>query len=374
MSRSGKYREFCFLYSRAYSNLTKEKAWTEATTKWNSLKMNGRVDEEEYKNEVVRLEAKIQTKKKNLFDFMIKPKKKALSCPGSVAAAAQQMSVPSDSVKDSVILESNQEDRRENILSESNSELEDGDSLFGRKYESPAQQKMQGELNEFDKRLASLNQARNLGIGEENVNNMTKQIKVVAEKRKKVAMSLKRLKNCQRSQKKYREKKKRIMKEALKAFPSHEGSSVVRDNPGRPSLDDIYCNLHHDILHIASIGAAASDKRRDDLIRSVKTLDDLHKALEDLNYKISRSALYLRLLPKSAHSSEGKKHVKTVPVRYILYQGKFNCFPQRLVRPENSLRKKHIDRPYAAATYNSCFEIVETLGILSISDTRYFRL
>ena len=374
MSRSGKYREFCFLYSRAYSNLTKEKAWTEATTKWNSLKMNGRVDEEEYKNEVVRLEAKIQTKKKNLFDFMIKPKKKALYCPGSVAAAAQQMSVPSDSVKDSVILESNQEDRRENILSESNSELEDGDSLFGRKYESPAQQKMQGELNEFDKRLASLNQARNLGIGEENVNNMTKQIKVVAEKRKKVAMSLKRLKNCQRSQKKYREKKKRIMKEALKAFPSHEGSSVVRDNPGRPSLDDIYCNLHHDILHIASIGAAASDKRRDDLIRSVKTLDDLHKALEDLNYKISRSALYLRLLPKSAHSSEGKKHVKTVPVRYILYQGKFNCFPQRLVRPENSLRKKHIDRPYAAATYNSCFEIVETLGILSISDTRYFRL
>ena len=374
MSRSGKYREFCFLYSRAYSNLTKEKAWTEATTKWNSLKMNGRVDEEEYKNEVVRLEAKIQTKKKNLFDFMIKPKKKALSCPGSVAAAAQQMSVPSDSVKDSVILESNQEDRRENILSESNSELEDGDSLFGRKYESPAQQKMQGELNEFDKRLASLNQARNLGIGEENVNNMTKQIKVVAEKRKKVAMSLKRLKNCQRSQKKYREKKKRIMKEALKAFPSHEGSSVVRDNPGRPSLDDIYCNLHHDILHIASIGAAASDKRRDDLIRSVKTLDDLHKALEDLNYKISRSALYLHLLPKSAHSSEGKKHVKTVPVRYILYQGKFNCFPQRLVRPENSLRKKHIDRPYAAATYNSCFEIVETLGILSISDTRYFRL
>ena len=363
MSRSGKYREFCFLYSRAYSNLTKEKAWTEATTKWNSLKMNGRVDEEEYKNEVVRLEAKIQTKKKNLFDFMIKPKKKALSCPGSVAAAAQQMSVPSVSVKDSVTLESNQEDRRENILSESNSEVEDRDSLFGRKYESPAQQKMQGELNEFDKRLASLNQARNLGIGEENVNNMTKQIKVVAEKRKKVAMSLKRLKNCQRSQKKYREKKKRIMKEALKDFPSHEGSSVVRDNPGRPSLDDIYCNLHHDILHIASIGAAASDKRRDDLIRSVKTLDDLHKALEDLNYKISRSALYLRLLPKSAHSSEGKKHVKTVPVRYILYQGKFNCFPQRLVRPENSLRKKHVDRPYAAATYNSCFEIVETLGI-----------
>ena len=187
-------------------------------------------------------------------------------------------------------------------------------------------------------------------------------------------MSLKRLKNCQRSQKKYREKKKRIMKEALKAFPSHEGSSVVRDNPGRPSLDDIYCNLHHDILHIASIGAAASGKRRDDLVRIVKTLDDLHKALEDLNYKISRSALYLRLLPKSAHSSEGKKHVKTVPVRYILYQGKFNCFPQRLVRPENSLRKKHIDRPYAAATYNSCFEIVETLGILSISDTSYFRL
>lgn len=32
------------------------------------------------------------------------------------------------------------------------------------------------------------------------------------------------------------------------------------------------------------------------------------------------------------------------------------------MRPDNDLRKKHVDRPYAAETYNSAFQIVETLG------------
>ena len=93
------------------------------------------------------------------------------------------------------------------------------------------------------------------------------------------------------------------------------------------------------------------------MFRSVKSTDQLHSALDDLGYRLSKTALYYRLLPKNSRSSEGKRHVKTVPVR--------------LVRPENNLRRKHPDRMFAAESYNSCFKIVETLGPLASIATSF---
>ena len=84
------------------------------------------------------------------------------------------------------------------------------------------------------------------------------------------------------------------------------------------------------------------------MFRTVKTLDDLHAAIKGLGYQISRSGLYLRLLPRDATTIHGKKHVKTVPVR--------------LVRPENNLRKSHPDRMFAAETFKTGQDIVEFLG------------
>ena len=89
----------------------------------------------------------------------------------------------------------------------------------------------------------------------------------------------------------------------------------------------------NDILNMATLGAACSDKRREDIFRSIKTLDDLHGELEKMEYKISRSGLYLWLLSRDASTSEGRRHHNTVPVR--------------LVRPDNTLRKKHPDRMFA---------------------------
>ena len=106
------------------------------------------------------------------------------------------------------------------------------------------------------------------------------------KKREKV-QKLNKLKIAAKANKKLRDKRKRVL------------------NP----------DLHRDLLEIATIGAACSERRREDLFRSVKTLDDLHNALSGLNYKISRTALYYRLLPKKESSEEGKKHVHTVPVR-----------------------------------------------------------
>ena len=82
--------------------------------------------------------------------------------------------------------------------------------------------------------------------------------------------------------------------------------------------------------------------------RQVKTLDDLHKTLHSLGYMVSRSGLYLRMLPRVQTSIEGKKHLHSVPVK--------------LVRPQNDLRKKHPDRMFACETSRGVDSIAKFFG------------
>ena len=131
-------------------------------------------------------------------------------------------------------------------------------------------------------------------------------------------------------------------------FPEIASQLKFRDNPGRPNIEEDQPDINKDILEIATIGAACSDKRRDDLFRTVKTLDQLHAALKELGYTISRSGVYLRLLPRDATTTEGKKHKHSLPVK--------------LVRPENDLRTKHPDRIFAAETFKTAQNIVEFIG------------
>ena len=69
-------------------------------------------------------------------------------------------------------------------------------------------------------------------------------------------------------------------------------------------------------------------RRRTDILRTIKTLDDFCKELEKLGFIISRSATYLRLQAKNKNSNEAKRHKK--------------CLPIRLLRPENNLRKENM--------------------------------
>ena len=106
-----------------------------------------------------------------------------------------------------------------------------------------------------------------------------------------------------------------------------------RDVLGRPRLEVDQPEIISAILNIVQASSAAVDRRRTECLRTVKTLDDLHGELVKLDFKLSRSATYLRLLPRRGDSREGKRHVQTVKVK--------------LLRPENSLRKKNIDRMFA---------------------------
>jgi hypothetical protein len=71
------------------------------------------------------------------------------------------------------------------------------------------------------------------------------------------------------------------------------------------------------IINIDFHGSAAHKKRQLNMYRSIKKLDELTKQLNNNGFKIKRGAVYLRLLPRRSSSIEGKRHVKTVPVKLI---------------------------------------------------------
>ena len=71
------------------------------------------------------------------------------------------------------------------------------------------------------------------------------------------------------------------------------------------------------IVDLIQGSTSADERRRTENLRSIMTLDDLCKELESLEYKICRSATYLRLLPKRGNTIEAKRHVQTVPVKLL---------------------------------------------------------
>lgn len=67
-----------------------------------------------------------------------------------------------------------------------------------------------------------------------------------------------------------------------------------------------------------------------------------------LGFKISKSATYLRLLPRNSRTIEGRKHVETVPVR--------------LSKAQTSLHKNHVDQNFCTTTIRSLETVASILG------------
>lgn len=122
----------------------------------------------------------------------------------------------------------------------------------------------------------------------------------------------------------------------------------IKKKVGRPRVEEDQSELLKTIIEIAIHGSAAHDRRREELYRSVKTLTELTDALKDSGFTISRSATYLRLLPRRSNSMEGKRHVNTVPVR--------------LMRAQNDLHAKHPDSTFATVSIQYLEELASLLG------------
>lgn len=127
----------------------------------------------------------------------------------------------------------------------------------------------------------------------------------------------------------------------------------VHDNPGHPSVTETQHGLLDAIKEIAMRGAGANDRRRTEVLNSCRTLDDLADKLKGMGFILSRSALYIRLSPKSWNTLEGKRHVETVPVR--------------LRRPQNNEHRAHPDTAFAKASVDCLKELCSALGPFDVA-------
>lgn len=68
---------------------------------------------------------------------------------------------------------------------------------------------------------------------------------------------------------------------------------------------------------------------RSETLRTVKTLDELTEGLRNAGFEVCRTSVYYRLLPRNSNTTDGKRHVRAVPVK--------------LMKPGKDLHRTHED-------------------------------
>lgn len=147
---------------------------------------------------------------------------------------------------------------------------------------------------------------------------------------------------------KFRQNQKSKLLEIVNKNPEAASILKKREKIGRPRIEEDQPLLLKTISDIAIFGSAVHDRRRTEEIKTCHTLDDLRKSLLSMGFEISRSALYLRLLPRDALSNEGKRHVSTVPVR--------------ICRAQNDLHKCHPDEKFCKTSIRFLESVASLLG------------
>ncbi len=153
------------------------------------------------------------------------------------------------------------------------------------------------------------------------------------------------------------------MKQGIEAVcqGNSEAATVLklfnRGKTGKPRIKVDQPELLSTIVQIVEASSATDDWRRTEVLHTVKTLDDLRDKLVQIRMNLSRSPTYLRLQPWRSDLNQGKRHVQTVRVK--------------LLRPENSFRKKNADRMFAKSFIDDLHEICKLFGpsiVLSLSN------
>jgi hypothetical protein len=160
---------------------------------------------------------------------------------------------------------------------------------------------------------------------------------------------------------KCRSKRKSLLQDVSQKV-AHLGAQMpfnIERTAGRPSLDREQPGILEAIANIALACAGADDKRRRDVMNSVRTLDDLKRELDTMGFQIGRTTLYRRLEPKNSKTAEGKRHVNTVKVR--------------LRRPDTTGRDFHMDTWFCQASIRNLTELATMLNprqvcLLSVDD------
>ena len=183
------------------------------------------------------------------------------------------------------------------------------------------------------------------------------QVRTSREKKKRLKVKIDDAKRARESRKRKADVLKTLAAES--ASNAEKLSPFTQEKGGRPPMEDTYPDLHKVIVALATATAGADSRRRTDILDSCQTLDDLRAALLKEGYVLSRSALYLRLVPRRTNTSEGKRHVTTVSVK--------------IRRAKNNLRSRHQDADFTFATKDYLKSIAsfygsESVFVLSVDD------
>ena len=211
------------------------------------------------------------------------------------------------------------------------------------KKETPAQDRCSDRINALQTQIVEARRQLETGMASDPVS-LRKTVRETEKKLLEEQKSLKRLTGDAERHIKARDKQKRKMQLLSEKF---EEVGPPRKS-GRPRIEDEQQGLLETIKDIATYVGAAANKRRSENIRTACTLDDLTSELNSVGYTISRSATYLRLVPHRWNTTEGKRHVSTVPVK--------------LMKAETTEHRSHEDTMFAATTIKHLRQLAGTLG------------
>lgn len=382
------YKDLLNAYSNAYSHkISKENVQKNVNIIWNSNKKSSNVGDI-IREEIIKLNCVATERRNKLDSFWIKASKASVDpvvsnkenfiSPSSIDSDTQtSRDQPTENLNGSSnrtdsIAQTTQRPLAENALvnadnvttkssNESSSTVEQLDDIENKNpdvdstlnvheiekkgYQKPVQEKLRNEILFLVSEISIYKKRESCGLMTDDMvqelNSKNKRLLECQELLKKKESEMIRQRN-------FRSERKRRFEKACEEEPELKKKLGARHSVGKPPLEEDQPYLHTTIIELALNGSAAHERRRDEAIRTIKTLDDLTEQLNELGFNLSRSATYLRLLPKRFKSTEGKRHVRSVPVR--------------LIRASNDLHKQHVDTKFAMTTINHLDELASMLG------------
>ncbi|KAJ6639801.1 hypothetical protein Bhyg_12548, partial [Pseudolycoriella hygida] len=155
----------------------------------------------------------------------------------------------------------------------------------------PAQALIRGEMDLLNGDLVGLFKRKEVGMLSAD---QEKEIKEKVEKQKSLQKKLHRKIGDAKRSRNSRRKRKEILQKLIQEHPETMKTIRLGSGVGRPRLGDSQPLLLETITEIALYGSAAHERRQSEVIRSIKTIDELAKALRNRGFEISRSGIYLR--------------------------------------------------------------------------------
>ena len=349
------YQKLHVAVQKAYPQMSKSNVQAHTNKLWSKLKKKDL--QREYGETIVdlnRIAFQSKSKVTGFFSAASKPKIKtpeqqSLNTSTSQSSAVESSTEPDAENPERVVFEdtpeiSAVEDTPENVTVKDTQDVE----APKQKHVKPAQEKLMAEIGELNKEIASYSEfifAQGASVRPEQKKQLKKLHDEKAEKEKRLKRKIIEMKSSQ----KVREKKAKVLSDLKRDHPEVasklEKLEVRTDQHGPIPIEESQPGLHQAILDVIAPEAGADIRRRTEVYNSVRTLDQLHSALEERGFRLSRSATYYRLIPANARHRDAKRHVNTVPVK--------------LLKPRNDLRKKHIDGHFAMASVKQADELAE---------------